>query len=473
MNDKRDDSATDIWCQQRAKEKAEKERRYAEAAGKTDRRSGTRRWMDETEAARNTFGVDEKVMQNIQRRPGEEAGSNGKAKKAHEGNGKAEPPPARLSSRRFADMRMRPVRWLVPDFIPRGSLTVVAGDGGFGKSVLTLHLAACLTNGAPCFGLDYDPPPVGRVLLVNCEDGNEDTVLPRLGSAGAALDLVEALGDVTREGDTASPFTLSPSSLAALEALIRERGDVLAVVIDPVSAFVPDQLDDHKDAHVRRMLRPLAELAERTGVAIILIKHLNKSDSGNGGNLVSGSRGYVNAARAAFLLGPDPEEGEGGEDAEDAVLVFCKRNLTTRRRGLKFRKTPLSWEEQDAVLALPQAADLSDEEKECLRGQLFRLEWLGDTDATAADLARARRGKGDREDVGGRIDNAATWLAEFLKGGPRPSKEVLVAGRAARHSRNALYGAKEHLGVRVTKAGFSGKCIWYWSLPAEVAPGTP
>src|SRR5262249_32150936 len=159
--------------------------------------------------------------------------------------------------------------------------------------------------------------------------------------------------------------------------------------IDPVSAFVPDQIDDHKDAHARRMLRPLAEMAERTGVAVIVIKHLNKSDSGNGGNLVSGSRAYVNAARAAFLLGPDPDD----EDGDGRVLVFCKRNLTTRRRGLKFRAVALPPAAQDLVLGLPQAAALSEEDREKLRGQLFRLAWLGETDATDADLARARRGK--------------------------------------------------------------------------------
>jgi hypothetical protein len=379
--------------------------------------------------------------------------------------------PPRLLSRRFAEMKMRPVHWLVPDFIPRGSLTVIAGDGGFGKSALTLHLAACLTNGAACFGLAYEPPPVGRVLLAGCEDGEEDTILPRLAAAGAALDLIEAVGDVEGDDTGAAPFALSPSGIAALEALIGERGDVLAVVIDPVAAFVPDQIDDHKDAHARRMLRPLAEMAERTGVAVILIKHLNKSDSGNAGNLVSGSRAYVNASRAAFLLGPDPE---ADEDEERRVLVYSKRNLTTRWKGLAFKAEPLTFEEQGLVLAFPQAAGLSDEEKDQLRGQLFRLKWLGETDVTERDLARARRGKGDAETRSTRAALCAEWLRDFLGECAYPDAELAEAARQASYTPDNLKEAKAALRKEgALKSKPDGKGGPWWNGSPDAMRGKP
>ncbi|MFO0846610.1 MAG: AAA family ATPase, partial [Gemmataceae bacterium] len=271
-------------------------------------------------------------------------------------------------------------------------------------------------------------------------------------------DLLDADGDRV-------PFTLSPSGIAALEAAVNELGDVLAVVIDPISAFVPEQIDDHKDSHVRRMLRPLAELAERTGVAIVLVRHLNKSDSGNAGNLVSGSRAYVNASRAAFVVGPDPAFGEEGDRR---VLCFCKRNLTKRSRGLAYRGASLTREGQDAVLASPQAADLSAGEKELLRDQLFRVEWLGETDVTASDLARSRRGKDDGGRAGGkaeRVEEAAAWLTELLKGGATmESDEVKSRAKAAGIGRNVLFEAKDHAGVRASNRGeFAGK--WHWWLP--------
>lgn len=60
-----------------------------------------------------------------------------------------------------------------------------AGDGGLGKSLITLHLAARGSRGPCCCGLDYSPPPPWETLLVSCEDDYEDTVLPRLLAANA------------------------------------------------------------------------------------------------------------------------------------------------------------------------------------------------------------------------------------------------------------------------------------------------
>ncbi len=84
-------------------------------------------------------------------------------------------------------VEMRPTEWLVPEFIPRGGLTVIAGDGGDGKSAITLHLAAMVSRGEPCFGLSYFAPPAAGVILAGCEDAADTTVVPRLLAAGADL----------------------------------------------------------------------------------------------------------------------------------------------------------------------------------------------------------------------------------------------------------------------------------------------
>jgi hypothetical protein len=377
-------------------------------------------------------------------------------------NGKADDSPKVLRLGAFSEKRMRPVKWLVPEFIPRGSITTIAGDGGYGKSSLTIHLAAALSSGRPCLGLSYKPPPAGRVILAGCEDSAEMTVLPRLAAAGADLSNVLDAGDL-EGGQEPSPWTLSASGIAALEKAVVEAGDVLAVVIDPVSAYVPDAIDDHKDAHVRRMLRPLAEMAERTGVAVIIIRHLNKSDSGNAGNLVSGSRAYLNTCRAAFLVGPDPS----GDDEDRRVLVFCKRNLSKpETKGRAFLASALPRHEQDRVLAMPQAEGLSAEDAEALRRQLFALEWLGETDVTDADLARARGGKGAaKESRDADVEDAAAWLREYLKDGKaRPTADVKAAAKAAGIGRNVLFDAKDAAGVRPSNRGaYQG--VWHWSIP--------
>jgi AAA domain len=357
---------------------------------------------------------------------------------------------------RLGDRAMRPLRWLVPDFIPLGALTLLAADGGVGKSALILDVAARLSVGECCLGLGYDPPAPAQTLLVQCEDSLESTVLPRFAAAG---------------GDAAAVLTLeSPdwtlSATPVLDAVLAAEAAVRLVVIDPASAYVPREVSDHVDAEVRAMLRPLDEMAERRGVAVVLVKHLNKSGSANAGDLVSASRAYVNAARAAFLAGDDPAD-EGVQ-----VLAFCKRNLTARRRGLAFRRAPLSCEQSGKVLALPQARGLTEAERQALREQLFRIQWLGETDVTARDLARARRGgepgrAGDRDQ-----EKAEKWLAGFLRDGPRPSADCVREGNQHLGSSHELKWwrdgiLKGRLGGRPVKSGFGASQVWEWGLPEK------
>jgi hypothetical protein len=46
-----------------------------------------------------------------------------------------------------SQLEVRPVQWLWPDRIPQGGLTVLAGEPGLGKSLLSLWLASRLSRG--------------------------------------------------------------------------------------------------------------------------------------------------------------------------------------------------------------------------------------------------------------------------------------------------------------------------------------
>ena len=53
-----------------------------------------------------------------------------------------------------------PVTWLVPDLLPQGSLVVLAGEAGAGKSVLCYTLSLALAGGADFLGHLLTPRPV-------------------------------------------------------------------------------------------------------------------------------------------------------------------------------------------------------------------------------------------------------------------------------------------------------------------------
>lgn len=85
------------------------------------------------------------------------------------------------------------VDWLIDCWLPRRSLTLLAGREGLGKSTIAVDLAAQATRGE----LDNRTPM--RVLYLSTEDSRSMTVRPRLEAAGADLDQVGFL-DIDRDG---------------------------------------------------------------------------------------------------------------------------------------------------------------------------------------------------------------------------------------------------------------------------------
>src|SRR5690606_31680638 len=77
---------------------------------------------------------------------------------------------------RLNELDRREVDWLWPGRIPLGKLTLLAGDPGLGKSLLTLDLAARISRGAawPC--AEKSVAPTGSVILLSAEDDLRDTV---------------------------------------------------------------------------------------------------------------------------------------------------------------------------------------------------------------------------------------------------------------------------------------------------------
>ena len=76
--------------------------------------------------------------------------------------------------------------------------------------------------------------------------------------------------------------------LPRLAAALREIEDVSLVIIDPITAYLGDT-DSHRNAEVRAVLAPLAELAAQHRAAILAISHLRKSAEGTPSSVCRGA----------------------------------------------------------------------------------------------------------------------------------------------------------------------------------------
>jgi hypothetical protein len=396
---------------------------------------------------------------------------NGQAK-ANGPTGHREPDPGEgLATTPLSDIRPEPVRFLVDGLIPEGKLTLLAGDGGHGKTTLTLELAAGVSTGRPVFGMIYERRQPGEVFIISCEDDFGDTIVPRLVALGADLTKVHRVDGIRTKTGKPAPF-----SLAHYESLKRElerRPSVRLVVIDPAGAYIGRAgCDDHKDSELRSLLGPLAELAAQKGVAIVLIKHLNKGATVKAVNKVSGSTGYVNSVRAAFIVAPDPK------DTDRKLFLPLKFNIGPKPQGFAFRLQALDRTEAEALLA-PVTGHLAEADRERLVGQLFRPAWEGRVDDDADQVVS----EGSKKDRGAnKVHQCAEWLETFLATYAYPSDGILAAAKAAGFTFDNVKEAKAILkaekGLRHSNKGrFQG--VWWsgfghpdtWTLRPE--PTTP
>lgn len=341
----------------------------------------------------------------------------------------AEPEPERasLATKPFSTIKPERVNWLWPARIPLGKLTLIAGDPGLGKSMLTAYIAATVSTGRAW--PDGTHAPAGDVLIVNLEDGQADTTRPRLDAAGADVARVHAADLVRHPDGTLRCMTLADVQpiADALERMPQPR----AVILDPVSAFM-GSADSHVAADVRGLLAPLAELAQRSGVAFILIAHLNKSSAQSAMNRINGSGAYVAACRSAWIVVKDKD------DELRRLLLPLKNNLGPDQGGLAYR-----------VAVTEDGTPYVDFEAEPVN---VRAD-----DALAA-----------ADDDG---DDPASFLRDLLADGPLAAKEVQREAREFGLTEKTLRRAREKLGIRPRKAGMSSG--WIWELPAEGAHAVP
>ena len=163
------------------------------------------------------------------------------------------------------DVEQTEVDWLWYPYIPFGKLTIVQGNPGEGKTFFAMQLAAACTNQK--FLQDMEPFEPFNMIFQTAEDGFGDTVKPRLVSSGADLKRVLVIDD------SDNPLSLAD---ARIEKAIRENNAKL-MVINPLQAFLGANVDMNRANEVRPIFRKLADIAQSTGCAIVMIVHEKSS----------------------------------------------------------------------------------------------------------------------------------------------------------------------------------------------------
>lgn len=309
------------------------------------------------------------------------------------------------------DVEQTEVDWLWYPYIPFGKLTIVQGNPGEGKTFFAMQLAAACTNKK--FLPDMEPFESFNMIFQTAEDGLGDTVKPRLVSSGADLKRVLVIDD------SENPLSLADDRI---EKAIRENNAKL-MVIDPLQAFLGANVDMNRANEVRPIFRKLADIAQSTGCAIVMIGHLNKASGTQSTYRGLGSIDIAAVVRSILFV------GKVKDDPTTRVIVHEKSSLAPPGQALAF--------------------SLGDQKG-------FR--WIGAYDISAEDLLAG--GEGTRTEL--KQEQAVKLIYEFLSDGREVSvaeinKEAIERGISERTVRLARNSMKDKL-----ESERRGKDWWIW-----------
>ena len=321
---------------------------------------------------------------------------------------------------RMSEVDTQTVEWLWKPYIPFGKVTIIQGNPGEGKTTLALCLCAACTNRKP-FPLMPEHEPF-NVIYQTAEDGLGDTVKPRLMEAEADLDRVLVIDESKQE------LSLSDERI---EKAIRQNGARL-IILDPIQAYVGEKTDMNKANEIRPIFRRLAEVAERTACAVILIGHLNKAAGGQSAYRGLGSIDFRAAARSVLLIGRVKRE------PNIRVIVHDKSSLAPEGKPMAF----------------------------CLDPEMG-FEWVGEYDITADELLSGAGGN-----TATKTEQAETLILDLLADeNEMTSEEVMKAAAEVGISERTLKTARRNLETRIEVKRRGNQ--WYYRLKSAAQGCNP
>jgi hypothetical protein len=329
------------------------------------------------------------------------------------------------------------VEWLegMEGRIALRSVNLLVGDPGLGKSLLSLKLAA---------GVSQDG---GFALVATAEDSLSATARPRLEAAQANL---QQVAFVQMWADGYPDALRIPNDAGELERLVADCKARL-LVIDPLTAHLPGEINSWRDQSIRMALAPLHALAERQGCAILVLAHLNKSLSSDWLRRVGGSIGITGAARSVLLMARDPDDPDG-QKGRRRIVAHVKCNVGPEAGSVLHEIRP--------VLIPASGADPEVETATIIE--------IGESDHDAERLLSSR---GDPEERSA-LEEAVAFLEEELSDRKMDAKTVKRASQDVGISPRTLDRAKQRLGVvseRVGGIAEAGHWTWRLKTPRTVA----
>lgn len=256
--------------------------------------------------------------------------------------------------------------WLIPDWLPSNTVTMFTGQGGAGKSWLTLQVACEIASHAEsgAWGkASYEIPKPSEyddstenepkhIVFATYEDEPAE-IKRRLNALSSAFDWIASEQEVIKDhlhivdmrgiGSVWGPgagnhIAITGELLRSGEALRKVCEDVNArlLILDPLSGAFGGNENDR--TAVYDFVSSFRGWGDAAKCAMLVIGHLPKTQ----GVGFSGSTAWEASARAMWLLGTK-ERGEGKEKETYYALQHTKSNYAMRQNDIPVAKDCYGW----------------------------------------------------------------------------------------------------------------------------------
>lgn len=185
-----------------------------------------------------------------------------------------------------------PLDFILPGFLS-GTVGILIGSGGAGKSWLALEIATALASGGTADLLDVRVTGGGKVLYVCLEDP-ELVLLHRMRAVGRRLGKDQR--DAVRENMQVKPLLGGAADLlkqSYRDSLMRASEGQRLVIVDTLSRAHAG--DENSNSDMSRLLCSFERVCARSGASVLLVHHTRK-----GGTVENSERQH--AARGASAL---------------------------------------------------------------------------------------------------------------------------------------------------------------------------
>lgn len=314
--------------------------------------------------------------------------------------------------------------WLIPGWIPEGQITLMAADGGIGKTTLWCNMIAAISSGQRCI---LDPPGHKRhprkVAFLTTEDSVRKKLKKKLRLAGANMANIITPDFLADKEGILRGLKFGSNEM---ERFVRHFKPALCV-FDPVQGFVPPDINMGSRNEMRDCMAPLISLGEETSTTFLVVCHTNKRPKASGRDRIADSADLWDVSRSVLMAGYTEDQGV-------RYLSNEKNNYA------QLQETVLFTIDQDG------------------QAQVEGTSWKRDREYTqeaAVNTSAPKR------------DDCKEWILQELDeaGGAMPSKDLESKAKAAGYSFRTLRRAKDELKqagtVKYLQTGGAKDKVWH------------